>query len=111
MSDNHEAAHQADGPTEVSAVEVTRNDDAGQYEAHDDGVRVGFASFVDRGEAIELPHTVVDSQYNGRGYASAIVRYALDDVRAQNKRVIPTCSYVAGWIDKHPEYADLVAEG
>jgi predicted GNAT family acetyltransferase len=36
------------------------------------------------------------------------VRGALDDVRAKGGSVVPKCSFVRGWIEKHPDYADLV---
>ena len=105
-----DTTNQADGPTETSQVEVIRNDEKQQYEGYVDGEFVGYATFTDTGDAIELPHTVVPEKFGGRGYASAIVRFALDDVRAQNRLVQPTCPYVDAWIGKHPEYADLVAK-
>jgi predicted GNAT family acetyltransferase len=36
------------------------------------------------------------------------VRAALDDVRAKGGSVVPKCSFVRGWIERHPDYADLV---
>jgi predicted GNAT family acetyltransferase len=38
-----------------------------------------------------------------------VVRFALDDIRDAGRQVIPSCWYVARFIDEHPEYADLVA--
>ena len=109
MTHHEMADHQADGPTEVSEIVVTKDEERQEYAGHVDDVQVGYVSYVNRDDAIELPHTVVKQEFGGRGYASAIVRFALDDIRAQNKHVIPTCPYVSGWIEKHPEYADLVA--
>ncbi len=44
---------------------------------------------------------------------SALARAALDAVRAGEeplgpRRVIATCPFIKGWIDKHPDYADLL---
>jgi predicted GNAT family acetyltransferase len=45
----------------------------------------------------------------GRGLGSELVRAALDDVRRRGATVVPTCWYVAEFIDAHPEYGDLLA--
>jgi predicted GNAT family acetyltransferase len=44
------------------------------------------------------------------GLGSRLVRAALDDVRSQGGRVVPLCPFVRGWIERHPDYADLVAD-
>jgi predicted GNAT family acetyltransferase len=44
-----------------------------------------------------------------RGLASAITRIALEHARANNLRVIPSCSFVAWYLEQHPEYAELIA--
>ena len=45
------------------------------------------------------------------GLGSRLVQAALDDVRGKGERVVPLCSFVRGWIERHPDYADLVADG
>jgi len=40
---------------------------------------------------------------------AVLVRHALDDVRAKGRTIVPTCWFVAEFVDLHPEYADLVA--
>jgi predicted GNAT family acetyltransferase len=44
----------------------------------------------------------------GHGHGSTLVRAALDDVRARGLSVIPLCPFVKAYIEKHPEYADLL---
>jgi predicted GNAT family acetyltransferase len=44
----------------------------------------------------------------GKGVGSKLVQGALDQVRAAGLQVIPECPFVKAWIEKHPEYADLV---
>ena len=44
----------------------------------------------------------------GRGVAGDLVKAALDYARAQGLRVVPACSYSAAYVQRHPEYADLV---
>ena len=52
-------------------------------------------------------HTSVDPDYEGHGVGSALARAALDDVRAHGISIVARCPFIAGYIDRHPEYADL----
>ena len=55
-------------------------------------------------------HTEVDPDAGQSGLGSTLVRAALDDVRSQGGSVVPQCPFVRGWIERHQDYADLVAE-
>ena len=57
---------------------------------------------------IRFTHTGVPSALEGRGLGSKLVRAGLDYARAQGLRVVPVCSFVAGYIQKKPEYQDLL---
>lgn len=88
---------------------VTRNDAASRYELTLDDRIVGVADFSIDGDRVVMPHTVVDPARRGHGLAAVLVRAALDDVRAEGRRVVPQCWYVAQFVDDHPEYRDLIA--
>jgi predicted GNAT family acetyltransferase len=80
-----------------------------RYEAVDEsGVVAGFAEYRRGDGRVELTHTVVDDAFEGQGVGSALARTALDAARSAGLRVTPTCEFMARWIDKHPDYADLV---
>lgn len=51
---------------------------------------------------------MTDPAQEGHRYASTLVRAALDDVRAHETLIVPRCPYVAEWIERHPDYADLI---
>ena len=70
---------------------------------------VGYLDYVSEPYQVILTHTVILDAYSGRGYAAQLVHAVLDDIRSQGKQVVPVCSYVRHYIDKHPEYADMVA--
>ncbi|HEX8079460.1 MAG TPA: GNAT family N-acetyltransferase [Jatrophihabitans sp.] len=91
-------------------VRLSRNDDAERYEIWLGGRRVGLADFFRRGDVVVIPHTETSPEFGGRGLASQLVRYSLDDIRAQGLRVEPACPFVAAYIRKNPEYADLVSQ-
>ncbi len=57
---------------------------------------------------ITFTHTGVPSELEGRGLGSKLVRTGLDYARAQGLRVVPACSFVASYIQKKPEYQDLL---
>ncbi len=57
---------------------------------------------------LELYSTYVPSGDRGRGIAGQLVEAALGYARSEGLRVIPSCWYVAGWIGRHPEHADLL---
>ena len=90
-------------------ISISKDEAAGRYEIRLDGRRVGLADFYRRGNTVVIPHTETSPEYGGRGLASQLVRYCLDDIRAQQLRVEPACPFVAAYIRKNPEYADLLA--
>lgn len=55
-----------------------------------------------------ITHTGVPTAIGGRGLAAGLVAAALQYARAQGMQVIPACSYAAVFLQRHPEYADLV---
>lgn len=54
-------------------------------------------------------HTEVPADLRGRGLGSQMMRAVLQDVRAQGLKVVPRCPFVADYIRRHPEFADLLA--
>lgn len=61
------------------------------------------------GALVWLTHTEVPPAFEGRGFAAALVRAALDWARSEGLRVVPSCSYVAAYMRRHPETQDLLA--
>jgi predicted GNAT family acetyltransferase len=89
---------------------VTANDDEGRYEITVDGESAGFTEFRLDGEVATFTHTEVGSQFEGQGVASELIKEALADVRRRGWKVIPKCPFVREYIEKHPDYQDLLAE-
>jgi predicted GNAT family acetyltransferase len=57
---------------------------------------------------ITFVHTEVPPELGGKGVGSQLVKGALDQVRADGLKVVGQCPFVKAWIDKHPDYADLL---
>jgi predicted GNAT family acetyltransferase len=92
----------------MSDVVTSHNPQQSRYEAHIDGELAGFAEYQLTDRLVVFTHTEVDDRFEGRGVGSAVVRYALDDVRTTDRQVLPLCPFVKGWIGKHPDYQDLL---
>ncbi|MFB2554160.1 GNAT family N-acetyltransferase [Herbiconiux liangxiaofengii] len=79
--------------------------------ALDDEV-AGFADYRVEGSRIIFTRTEVDPTRRKGGLAGRLVEFALDDVRTSGGlTVVPQCSFVAHFIDAHPDYQELVDRG
>ena len=92
------------------AGQVTDHRERHRFEMEEGGTTAIIAYRRLGDGAIELVHTEVPEELSGQGVGSRLVRGALDLIRAEGLRVIPSCSFVAAWIGKHPDYAEMVAE-
>lgn len=90
-----------------SAVDITHNTEAKRFETEVDGL-IGYISYQEQGDTLIYDHTIVPSELGGRGLGSALVKHALDYAQAEGKSVVPQCSFVATYIQRHPEYQTLV---
>ncbi len=79
-----------------------------RFEARVDGDPAGFAEYMTTDTLIVFTHTEVDPRFEGKGVGGALIRGALDRVRAGERKVLPLCPFVKAWIGKHPDYFDLV---
>lgn len=94
---------------DLEGSSVVRDDPENhRYVVELDGEVVGFAEYHMRGERHFFVHTEVDDAYSGRGLGTLLVRSALDDVRAAGGAVVPLCPLFAAYIERHPEYQELV---
>jgi predicted GNAT family acetyltransferase len=89
-------------------VEIKNDVENHQYVAEIDGAIAGLAVYHLRGGRHIFVHTEVSDEFANAGVGSAIVRTALDEIRSQGGIVVPICPFFAGWIERHPEYDDIV---
>lgn len=91
-------------------IDVRKNDELSRYEAvTEDGTVAGFAEFIEDSRKVTFTHTEVDDKFEGQGVGGKLARAALDGTREADKAVVPLCPFIKSFIDKHDEYADLVA--
>jgi predicted GNAT family acetyltransferase len=91
-------------------VQVTDAPERSRYEARIGGDLVGYTEYRRNDGTIMLAHTEVEEEARCTGVGTALLRTILGEARAHGRRVEPVDPFVAGWIERHPEYADLLAE-
>ena len=92
--------------------DLTFNDNAGshRFELLRGDEVAGYAEYNLLKGALMFTHTEVMPRFEGQGLGSRLAKAALDEVRQRGLRAIPQCQFIAGYIRKHPQYLDLVAE-
>lgn len=100
-------------PAEQPVAVVVADDPAeSAYVATMDGRVVGVLRYErPRAGVIDLQHTVVRPEGQGRGVGTALIRDAFDQARRAGDRVIPSCPFIPPFLEKHPEQRDIVIDG
>lgn len=88
-------------------LSIQRNEAAQRFETTVDGV-LCVLDYRLRDGVLSIDHVGVPQPVGGRGIAAALTKTALDTARSRNWRVVPHCAYAATWIERHPQYRDLV---
>jgi predicted GNAT family acetyltransferase len=95
-------------PGKLDASKVVHNVAQARFE-----LRVGddlcVLDYRRTGAKLVIFHTEVPQPFEGRGLAARMTRAAFDFARSENLRVEPRCPYTAAFMQKHPEYNDLLA--
>jgi len=87
---------------------VSHDPARGRFEIRTDA-GIGQLTYLRRGDVLEMVHTEVPDASEGRGYGAKLAEAALDFARREGAKVIPSCPFVAAYIERHPKYEDLVA--
>jgi predicted GNAT family acetyltransferase len=83
---------------------VIHNQAQYRYEIWVDEKMVGQADYSLMPGERHFVHTETDPAEQGKGYAAILMREALSDVREKSKdKVVPVCSYVVMYMQRHPE--------
>ncbi len=88
---------------------VTHNPRINRFEVVVDGL-TGYVEYVPFNGGIDIVHTIVPTPLRGRGMAHALVASVLEYARKGKLRVIPTCSFAAVYLRRHPEELELMCE-
>ena len=70
--------------------------------------QLSFIDFNRNGNTINLLHTEVPQEMEGRGIAAAMVEKTFQYLEANNLKLSPSCSYVRTYLKRHPEWDRLL---
>lgn len=89
-------------------ISIARRPERQRYELEVEGTLAAFADYRPDSGHVTFVHTEVLPQHEGKGLGSQLARYALDDTRAQKLKVAAQCEFIARYIERHPQYHDLL---
>jgi len=92
---------------DIEKLAVTHNEAESRFETWLDG-QMSKLDYNFHGNTIVMMHVGVHPDQRGRGIAAKLTMVALEYATEKKLRVIPMCSYVASYIRRHPEYAELM---
>jgi len=89
------------------ATGVVDRPDQNRFELDIDG-ELALAYYKLDGDRVVLTHTEVPQALSGQGIGSRLAKGVFEQIRASGRKVVPRCSFMAGWVSRHPEYDDIV---
>ena len=90
------------------SLQIRHDPVARRFTTQLDGHQAELVYRLQQGRLI-IDHTGVPEAIGGKGVAGELVKAALEYARAEGLRVVAACSYSAAYVQRHPEYADLLA--
>lgn len=70
--------------------------------------QIAVLNYNQRGDVITFTHTGVPTELEGRGIGRQLVHAGLEYAREKALKVVPACWFVAGYLERHPEYRSLI---
>ncbi len=86
---------------------VVDNPDKHRFELEEGG-HVAFANYRRRGSLLVIPHVEAPPVLRGTGAVARLMAGVLELVRARGEKIVPTCSYAAAYMRRHPDQQDLL---
>lgn len=88
--------------------QITDNTETRRLELAIDG-QIVFANYKREGLVLFIRHVEAPVDLRGTGAAGRFMTAMTDYARSQGLKLVPYCSYAAGWLRQHPEHHDLLA--
>ena len=75
------------------------------------GAAIAYVDYSRAPGVTTLRYARVPDELAGAGLGSALAHAALEAVRQRGDRVVASCSFIAAYIARHPEFHGLLADG
>lgn len=90
------------------AAAIRDNTVLSRFEFDADGV-TAFVTYRLAGKILTLDHTETPVEARGRGIASRLIEGVLAEARSRGLKIVPRCAFVRAYVERHPQYRDLMA--
>lgn len=90
----------------MTDYEIIHNEQENRFEITADGQLARLLYRIDAGRIV-FTSTQTPPALEGRGIGSALARAGLDYAREHSLTVVPQCSFIRAYIERHPEYQSL----
>ena len=84
------------------------NEQEGRFELLLENAVVGWVEYRPAGDSVILSHTEIDEALEGQGLGGRLASWVLATLRERGRTIIPLCPFIAAYIERHPEQADIV---
>ena len=92
----------------MTEIQVQHRSELGRFEINFQN-ETAVLDYTLNGSTIIFTHMGVPSALEGQGIGSKLAKAGLDYARTNGLKVRALCWFVDGYIQRHPEYQDLVA--
>jgi len=87
---------------------VVDNPQLGRFELTEQGL-TAFATYRLDHDRVVIPHVEAPPALRGKGTARRLMTGLLEIIRARGQKVVPVCPYAVAFLERHPQYRDLMA--
>jgi predicted GNAT family acetyltransferase len=94
---------------DLQGLSITHNPAENRFEVWIEN-QLSKLDYLEDGDTIVMTHVGVHPDHRGQGVAAKLTEVALEYAKGKSLRVIPMCSYVATYIRRNPQYAELTKQ-
>lgn len=88
-------------------LQITDNADELKFETKLND-KLAFIAYRWEHGKLALMHTEVPEEFEGKGIASSLAKFAFEQAKQQQRQVLVFCPYISAWLNRHPEYREQV---
>jgi predicted GNAT family acetyltransferase len=90
----------------LEGLEIIHNEVERRFEVSINGL-LSKLDYIQDEDTFVITHVGVHPNLRGHGVAGKLTQASLEFAKGKSLRVIPMCSYAAGYIRRNPQYAEL----
>ncbi len=92
----------------MNEIRIEYSEKTNQSLAFDNDKIIGHCDYQIKEGKWYITHTMVNSEYGGRGIAKQLVKEVIKQARSRNIKIVPICSYVQKMMLDNDEYKDVL---